>query len=217
MSDKTPARYNVRAALGSIVFSLILNALMPYLVYRTLEPRYPAGSVVPLLYATAFPVFGFILGLIRKRQVDAIAILSMVGIAIHMAVTVLVGNVGLALVARSLDGLVIGVVLVVSAAIGRPVVLYVARQAAAGSGQPSRIDALLAAGGMRAFTTITYVWGIFLIVMSAVHVVLALRLTPSTYLLASPALGIVTNLLLVVWSGWFLGRRLRKLREVSPK
>jgi hypothetical protein len=61
------------------------------------------------------------------------------------------------------------------------------------------------------------VWGIFLIVMSAVHVVLALRLTPSTYLLTSPALGIVTNLLLVVWSGWFLGRRLRKLREVSPK
>jgi hypothetical protein len=60
--------------------------------------------VTPLLHATIFPVIGLILSLVRKRTVDAIAILTMVGLAIHILVTLVAPNVGIALVVRSLDG-----------------------------------------------------------------------------------------------------------------
>jgi hypothetical protein len=79
--------FNRAAAFRSIAFSLIVNALCPYLLFRFLEPRFPNESVLPLLYATIFPVIGFLFQLLRKRTMDAIALIALAGIAIHLTVT----------------------------------------------------------------------------------------------------------------------------------
>ncbi len=210
-TSPSPSRSSRREALRSVAQSLFVNALCPYLLYRWLEPHCPAGSVIPLLYATIFPVVGILLGLLRNRRVDGIALLALLGIVIHVAVTLLIGNVATALVVRSFDGALIGLVLVISALIGRPIILYVARQAAARSaGAGARADALMGEEGRRLFRPITLVWGILLVAMSAVHVLLALKLPPAEFLLVSPVLGLATIVALMLWTGTYLSLKRRQ-------
>ncbi len=200
-------------ALKSLGLSLTINALCPFLLYRVLESHFPANSVMPLLYATIFPVVGLILSLIRKRTVDAIAIIVMLGLAIHIVVTLLAPTVRIALVVRSLDGALIGLALCISAMIGRPIILYVAKQIVAGgsSEQAASLNRVIENDGARAFFTITMVWGICLIAMSGLHVVLALKLPPAEFLLASPVVGVVTIVALLAWTGRYLAARMRTL------
>lgn len=193
--SSSPGTFSRAAAIRSITFSLILNALCPYLLFRFLEPRFPSDSVLPLLYATIFPVVGFLVGILRKRVVDVIALIAICGIAFHIAVTVLSPNVSVALVLRSFQGAIIGLCLLVSAAIRRPVILYVARQFAA-AGSPEGRARFEAVASGRAFYVATVVWGTGLVVMSAVHVALATYMPHPEFVLISPILGIVAEILL---------------------
>ncbi len=198
-----------REAHKSIGRSLAINALCPFLLYRILESHFPANSLMPLLYATIFPVIGLIVSLARKRTVNAIAILVMVGLTLHIVVTLLAPNVGVALVVRSLDGALIGLAFVISALIGRPILLFVAKQAVAGAGAEGAalLNRMNAKDGARAFSTITMVWGIALMAMSMVHVVLALKLAPAEFLLVSPVVGVVTIVVLLAWTARYLAAR----------
>jgi hypothetical protein len=189
--------------------SLTIDALCPFVLYRVLQSHFPADNVMPLLYATIFPVFGLILNVVRKRTVDVIAIIAMAAFAMHIAVTLIARNVGFALVAISLDGAIIGLVLVISALIGRPINLIVARQVAA-SASPERVRALnrtIENDGQRTFFTITLAWGLCLVAMSGLHVVLVLKLPPADFLLVSPIVGVMTIVALLAWTGWYLTTR----------
>ncbi|MGH7925438.1 MAG: VC0807 family protein [Candidatus Binatus sp.] len=211
-SAPAPAqRFNRREARKSLALSLTINALCPFLLYRALQSRFPADSVMPLLYATIFPVIGLILSLVRKRTVDAIAIITMAGLSIHIVVTLLARTVRIALVVRSLDGALIGLALIISALIGRPIILLVAKQVVAGgsSDQAASLNRLIENGGASRFFTITLVWGICLMAMSGLHVVLALELPPAEFLLVSPVVGVATILALLVWTGRYLAVRRR--------
>ena len=197
-----------RDALRSLARSLAINALCPFLLYRALQSRYPVGSITPLLWATVFPVIGLILGLVRKRAVDAIAIIAMVGLALHIVTTILARTVGIALIVRSLDGAVIGLVFLVSTVIRHPLTLVIAKQTVTGSARTQFLDRMTRTDGLRMFYTTTLVWGICLILMSGVHIVLALDLQPATFLLASPLLGAVTIVALLVWTGRYARSRI---------
>lgn len=201
-----------KKVVRSLLSSLTINALCPFLLYRVLQSRYPAGSIAPLLWATAFPVIGLIVGVIRKRAVDAIAIIAMVGLALHIVTTVLARNVGIALIARSLDGAVVGLVFLGSALIRRPITLVLAKQTA----RTQFLDHLVRTAGLRLFYTTTLVWGSCLILLSGVHIVLALDLRPATFLLVSPLLGAVTIGALLVWTGRYSRARIRPLTPAPP-
>ncbi len=203
--------FDRRTTLASLGFSLTINALCPFLLYRALQSHFPENSVIPLLYATIFPIIGLILSLLRKRTVDAIAILVMAGLALHIVVTLLAPTVRVALVIRSFDGAAIGLVLVVSALIGRPIILYVAKQAVAGgtSERAASLNRIIENDSAQTFFTITLVWGIGLIAMSGLHVILALTVPPAEYLLVSPVVGVVTIIVLLAWSGRYVAARMR--------
>jgi hypothetical protein len=198
------------APLRAIGFSLIFNALCPYLLFRFLEPRFPAGSVLPLLYTTIFPLAGFLFSVLRKGMVDAVALIAVAGIAIHLTVTILSPDVGTALVLRSFQGAIVGLCFLISAAIRRPVILYIARQFVAASGpeQGARFDWAVAQDRARVFTVVTVIWGITLAIMSGVHVALAIRLTHDAFVLLSPILGVVTDLVVLTWSIRYTFRRM---------
>jgi hypothetical protein len=200
-----PRTFSRAAAFRSMGFSLIANALSLWLLFRFLEPRFPGGSVLPLLYLTTFPIIGFLFGIWRKRMVDAIALIALCGIT----VTVLSPDVSTALVLRSLEGAIIGLCFLLSAFIGRPVVLYIARQfvAAGAPARRARFEAIVAMDKARVFYVATIVWGCGLVIMSAVHVALAIDLPHPEYVLLYPILGIVTNLVLVGWTTRYTARR----------
>jgi hypothetical protein len=213
-SAPAPAQaFDRRGALKSLGLSLTINALCPFLLYRILQSDFPANSVMPLLYATIFPVIGLMTSLLRTRAVDAIAIITMVGLAFHIVVTLLARTVAIALVVRSLDGALIGLALIMSALIGRPIILFVAKQIVAGgsSEQAASLNRVIGNDGASTFLTITLVWGLSLMAMSGLHVVLALTLPPAEFLLVSPIVGVVTIVALLAWTGWYLAARMRTL------
>jgi hypothetical protein len=208
--DAVPRGFDPAASFRAVGVSLVVNALCPYLLFRLLEPRFPADSVLPLLYAMIFPVGGFLFGLARKRTLDAIALIVLFGLVFHLAVTAASPDIGTALVLRSLQGGLVGLFFLASAAVGRPVVLYVARQFAL-AGAPERrgrFDAAMAQDRNRTFAIVTIVWGIGLVAMSGVHVALALRLGHNLFVLVSPILGVVTDLLLLAWTMRYTLRRM---------
>jgi hypothetical protein len=183
--------------------SLTINALCPFMLYRVVQSHFPLNSVVPLLYATIVPVFGRMLSIVRKRALDVIAIIAMAALAMHIAVTLVARDVDIALIAVSFDGAIIGIALVVSALIGHPIILIVAKQVAAG-GSPERAAALsrmIENDGRRTFITITLAWGLGLMAMSGLHVVLALKLPPADFRLVSPIVGVITIVALLAWPG----------------
>jgi hypothetical protein len=208
--DAGPRGFNPAASFRAVGLNLVVNALCPYLLYRFLEPRFAADSVLPLLYAMIFPVAGFLFGIVRKRTLDAIALIVLFGLAFHLAVTAVSPDIGTALVLRSLQGGLVGLFFLASAALGRPVVLYIARQFAL-AGAPERrprFEAAVAADRGRTFAIVTIVWGVGLVLMSAVHVALALRLAHDLFVLVSPILGVVTDLLLLAWTMRYTMRRM---------
>lgn len=116
-------------AARSIGLSLVVNGLCPFLLYRTLQAHFPSGSLMPLLCGTIFPAFALILGLARRRAVDAIAIIAMLSITGRIAVTLVTADVVTALVVRSFEGALIGLAFVTSTIIGRPIILLAINQA----------------------------------------------------------------------------------------
>jgi hypothetical protein len=201
-----------RRVLRSIGRSLTINALCPFLLFRILQPRFPSGNVVPLLYATIFPVIGVVLSLVRKRTVDTIAIIAMAGLVLHITVTILARSVGVALAVRSLDGAVVGFVLLISVWTGHPILHMVAKQAITG-GKFEHLPSFkrfVETQGKRAFRTLTLVWGACVIAMSGLHVVLALNIPPAEFLLVSPILGFITVIGLLVWTARYLKARMRE-------
>jgi hypothetical protein len=118
--------------------------------------------------------------------------------------------VSVALVLRSCQGAIIGLGFLISAAIGHPVILYVARHFLATSAPQRRVrfDAVVAMDKGRAFFVTTTVWRGGLIIMSAVHIALAISLPHAEFVLISPMLGVATDVLLLSGGIRYMMRRM---------
>jgi uncharacterized membrane protein len=209
MSEQT-AVFRVIQILRSVGVSLAINGLCPFLLYTYLEPRFPKESVEPLLCASIFPVCGFLFAILKKRMVDVVAVVVLLGLATNIAMIFLTPSIKWALVARSLNGVVIATVLLISALIGKPLFLYAARQfvTAADPSRAAGFDAANAADGGRTFTRVTLTWAAGIYALCALNATIALTVQPATFLLASQ---ITTNagiVLLVVWTIRFTRARL---------
>src|SRR5271154_7201060 len=127
------ATFNPLHAIRSIGLSLFINGVCPYLLYRVLQPHYPDGSVVPLVYASVFPLVGLVLGLIRTRTVDFIAVLALFEISYNIVTALAASNVHWAIILRASEGFLVSGAFLVFTLIGHPPIRYIARQFAAGS------------------------------------------------------------------------------------
>ena len=202
MSAAAPQHFSWLRALGSIGLSLIINAVCPYLIFRALEPHYPPNDVTPLLVSTVFPLIGLVLGAVRQRMVDTIAIISLVEIGISVVVTIVAADVRLALIARALQGTLTGLFFIFTAVINRPLLYYVARQfvaanspkIVAGFEERNRLD------GTRTFRKLTVWWGFTVIFASVANLALALTVSPANFLLYSPVISIGTNVVMIAWT-----------------
>ncbi|HEY1707318.1 MAG TPA: VC0807 family protein [Rhizomicrobium sp.] len=209
MSDKSAA-FRIVQILRSVGVSLVINGLCPFLLYTLLEPRFPKDSVMPLLYASIFPVGGFLFGVLRKRMVDVVAVVVLLGLATNIATIFLTPSIKWALVARSLNGIVTATALLISALIGKPLFFYAARQfvTAADPSRAAGFDAANAADRGRTFIRVTLTWSSGIYALCALNAAIALTVRPATFLLASQ---ITTNagiVLLVIWTIRFTRDRL---------
>lgn len=203
-------------ALRTFGFSILINGVMPLAVYLLVSPEYPKNAIEPLLFASLFPIVGLVLGIVRKRMVDFIAVIALFEITLNVSAILIAPSIKWALVARSLNGLITATVFFMSALIGRPVIYYIARQFV-GAGNPARLagfEAVNKADGGRTFRFLTFTWSFAIFALAILHAGFALKLTTAAYLAAAPATSWVVNILLIVWT--IRTARTRLFRHLAP-
>jgi hypothetical protein len=173
------------------------------LLYRLLEPHFPSGSLIPLAASGLLPLFGLTYGLIRQGSIDVIGFFAAEDIAVSLISLVLAHNATSALVGRSLQNAVLGVLFLGSVLIKRPIMLYVARQFVTGneaSGK-ARFDQMAAqSDAKRVYRTMTLVWSVALFAKSGMSIVIALTCSTTAYLMLSPVFAYGSDVLLIWWS-----------------
>ncbi len=149
----------------------------------------------------------------RKRMVDMVALLVLLGISVNIAAIFLTPDVKWALAARSLTGILTATLLLLSVLVRRPLFYYVARQFVA-TADPSRLtgfEAANAADRLRTFTITTIVWAFGVYALCAFNITLALTLPPASYLIASQVTGAVVIVSLVIFTIRFTRSRLTRV------
>jgi hypothetical protein len=211
---ETGAPFDPRHAIRSILYSLAINGLCPYLLYRLLQPHYAAGSVMPLLFASLFPLAGLAFGLIRTRTVDFIAIFALFEISWNVTTALLASSLGWAMILRSSEGFSVAAFFLVFTLVGHPPIFYIARQFAAGSDpeRQRRFAAVNATDKGRTFVLASLVWVAGITAQTLLNLTLALNLTPANYLLAAQVTNITINIAMVVWTIRFARTRLDRYR-----
>lgn len=206
--------FSFARAFRSIGLSLFINAVMPYLIYRALEPHYPAGDITPLLASTIFPLFGLLLGILVRRKIDYVAIISLAEITISIIVTIVARDIRLALLARALQGTLTGLFILLTVPIGRPLLFYVARQFVAAS-SPKVLEGFETANRLApsVFRLLTGFWGIGIVLASLVNLALAATVSPANYLLISPIVTTGTNVVLIALTIRYSTTRFRRLAQ----
>ncbi|MFT2093780.1 VC0807 family protein [Acidiphilium multivorum] len=193
-----------------MALEILFNFLLPWTVYHFSKPH--IGEIHAIMASAAPPIVWSLVEFARHRRVDAISVMVLGGIALSLAGFALGGSPKLLLMRESLVTGLIGFVFIVSALIRRPLIYVLAsaslkRQSAEDSAEFESYRHQ--PGFRRVMTVMTIVWGIGLVVETAVRSVLVFSLPVGRFLIVGPIVGYVTIGLLMLWT-FLYGRSAEK-------
>jgi quinol-cytochrome oxidoreductase complex cytochrome b subunit len=194
----TPKPSFSRRNLRTFLPNLLLNWLAPVAVYELLGPRLN-NDLLTLTISAAIPALITIGTFVIRRKVNVLGLIAVTGFAIGLAVSVFTGGNELAIKLHEpvLTG-AIGLILLVSVAIGRPLFLFVYRLLDR-SGAPRPMS--------RRRASVLSAWiGVTLLVHGIVITILALTLPTSTFLPLYRPVGLPILLIGIGTLFWY-GRR----------
>jgi hypothetical protein len=196
--------------LRSAAPELFANFLAPYFVYQLLDARWGdrdaliASAIPPLLWS------GYELA--RTRRLDAISVVVVASILFTVGATAMGGSARLIQIRDALVTGAIGVMFLVSLALRRPIIFYLARATVARrteAGEAAYETIWDIPGVSLGFKLLTAVWGAGLVAQTACMCGLALLWPIPRYLLLSPFISAVIFGLLMIWSLGYISRRPR--------
>ena len=208
----------VRINGRGILVELLVNFVLPFLIFAVAKPR--LGDVYGLMAASAPPIAWTITEFARRRRIDALSVLVLVGIAFSLLAFLGGGGARVLQLRERLATAAIGLIFLGSAAIGRPLIYHLAR-ARLKRKSPSEVQSFEALQRnpifRRSMMVMTLVWGTALVVESAVSLALVLTLTIPQYLLVNPIVGYSAMGLLTAWTFWYARRSVRAARRAAAK
>ena len=195
---------------ASIAVEALVNFIGPYLIFRF--ARHDLGDVNALIASSAPPIAWSLIEFARRRRVDAVSILVLAGIALSLLAFLGGGSVRFLQLREKLVTVLIGLVFIGSAAIGRPLMYHLARasmmrRSAAEAGEFEALKDNVYF--RRTMTVMTLVWGFGLVLEASLSAVLVFNLPIQTYLLAGPMVGYGVVGLLILWTLWYVRRAQR--------
>jgi intracellular septation protein A len=111
--------------------SIVVNGLLPFVAYQLLTGQ-GLDCFRALLATSVFPLVGVTWGWARTRQLDGIAVISLVFIALGLATSLISGDARFYLVKESFLTGLFGLVCLGSLLLPRPLMFYFGRQFASG-------------------------------------------------------------------------------------
>ncbi len=202
-----PAVPSFRALLPS----LVVDGLCPFLTYELLTSYVPGTSqVVALGVGAMFPAANGLSSLVRRRHVDFIGAVVLVGLAVSIVATIVSRDPKILLVRESFVTGALGILCLLSLLWPRPLMFYVGRQFATGEDPTSRagFDARWSLPGFRhLFRVLTVVWAVGWIVEFALRIVMVFTLSIPEVLAISPFVFNGITLGLLAWTVAYVRRR----------
>lgn len=196
----------------TLALEIAVNFALPWLVYVMAEK--PLGQVEALLLSSAPPILWSIAEFLRHRRIDAVSLLVLAGIALSLLAFVGGGSVRLLQMREKLVTVVIGLVFLGSAAIGRPLIYELARATMRRRQQSAELARFESLRDNRYFrrtmTVMTLAWGFGLLADAALSLFLIYTLSIRDYLIAGPVLGYGTMGALSLWTFLYARRQRRK-------
>ncbi len=185
---------------------LAIGVLTPLIVYFVIRPHV-ASDTEALAFAWFIPVAWTLGSSLWQRHLDVFGLLGVVAYGITLAISVLLGAGALPLkLHHALVAGAIGLVCLISFAIGKPIFLLILRLPAKNSTDTSQIEEVLANPlVVRRITYLTLIIGIAALADAVIQTVLALALSTSAFLVATTIIhiatvaGIVIGVLLLFW------------------
>ena len=211
---------SARALLRNLEPSLLINALLPLLLYQYLTAQ-GVSTVNTLAVTAVFPVAGIILSWIRTRHLDIIGVISFVFIVLCLLTSLISGSPQFFLIKESVLTGVFGLSFLGSLVLARPLMFYLSRQFYNGN-DPSRATRFEERWRDPSFRFaqrfITTIWGCALIGDALIRVGLVFVLPIPIFLVSSPLVGVSIPLGLIIWTmSYARRRRAAALREAEMR
>jgi len=190
---------------------VVINIAAPLEIYT--YAKSDLGDVQALMLSSVPPIVWGVIEFIRHRRIDAISIMSVASIVLSLVAFIGGGGVQFLQLREKLITVLIGLVFLGSAAIGRPLIFEFARATIrrrsateAASFEGLRDNAYF----RRSMTVMTLVWGFGLVLEAAVSAFLVFQMSITEFMIVSRVLGYGTIGLLALWTFWFTRRQRRK-------
>jgi hypothetical protein len=171
--------------------TLVLNVVAPIAAYYALH-LLGYSDLVALAAGAVFPLLGTAVTAIRTRRVDAIGVVSFLGMLAGVAIAALVHDPRIVLVTNALPGLVTGVMFLASLFGRRSLIEQMV-------GQLGRSIPMTPAVRSR-LRQLTAAWGAAIVVSASAHVAIALLVAPSAAVVLSPVASALAQGPAAVWT-----------------
>ena len=147
------------------------------------------------------------------------SILVLAGIVLSLLAFIGGGGVRFLQLREQLVTGLIGLVFLGSAAMGRPLIYYLARatELRKSPADAERLEKLRDKQGFRrTMTTMTLVWGFGLIAQTVIACLLVFRMSIANYLIVNPILNYGAMGCLALWTFWYVRRQKRRAATMQP-
>lgn len=211
MSARALRRYlwqSIRALLPTLAFDIAGTMG----VYYVLLPHFGSTSIWPILGASLVPVISNAFNFMRRRTFDVVGLIVLLGLLVGMLPAAFGGSQRLLLVRESFFTGLLGVILLVSAALHRPLAYYVIREfLTANEALPhERWDYLWRSQYFRhTVRAMTFGWGALLVGEFVLRGFMALRMNIAFVLGAGPVLITILLLLAGLFTAFWLAHAIR--------
>jgi hypothetical protein len=190
---------------------VLVNFVGPFLIYDYTKKN--LGDAGALIASSAPPIVWSLIEFARKRRVDAVSVLVLAGIGLSLLAFIGGGGARFLQLREKLVSVLIALVFLGSAAIGRPLIYQLARASMKrqNSSELAEFESLRDNPYFRrTMMVMTLVWGFGLLAEAAVSGALVFALSIHDYLLVSPVLGYGAMGALGLWSFLYVRGQRRK-------
>ena len=169
-----------RATILGITYSVVINGILPIIIFQLVKNYTSLSDFWALVISGIPPILDTIVGVARKGQVDLIAGIALLSIAINIFLIILGGSPRLLLVRESFFTGAFGLAYLVSLLFPKPLGFYFARQFMTGN-VPEKVtwfNSLWQYAEFRhSMRVSTIVWGVVFVLEVTVRTYLAFTLT----------------------------------------
>jgi hypothetical protein len=205
--------------MRGLIPSIIINGLLPYIIYQVLKSYTPASDLVALAVSAIPAVISALVGIVRQRRVDMIAAIVLVGIAVTIIAVFIGGDPRLFLIRESVLTVALGIACLMSLLFPKPLWFYIMSYfvSANDPAKATEFNANWQYPGFRSFTRVlTLVWGITWTAEFILRIFLVYTLSIPQFLAISPFIfyGItIAVIAFTIYYGRLARRRGEQLRE----